>query len=232
MTDPAPTPHPATFSDDILETIRQMVFEERMRLGRAVAVLDPFAGVGGIHQLLRNPEVFTYGLEIEPEWASQHPGTRVGSALNMGNWDYWGADEFDIIATSPCYGNRMADTYDGRDGSSRRTYRISLGRMPSEGSSAMMQWGDAYRVFHRRAWAECTRVTTPNAIFILNIKDHWRKGRWQNVPGWHRVALRDLGWDLEETVEIDSGRGYGFGQNMHMKKPELVMRFRKRELGF
>jgi hypothetical protein len=51
-----------------------------------------------------------------------------------------------------CYENRFADTYDGRDGSKRYTYRIALGRMPTEGSAAVFQWGPATASSTRTGW--------------------------------------------------------------------------------
>ena len=100
--------HPATFSDPILAAIDAA-------LGDAETVLHPFAGIGGIHRLNRS----TVGVELEPESAEQHPNTIVGNALDLPSPD----DIFDAIATSPTYGNRMADHHDAKDGSTRHTYR-------------------------------------------------------------------------------------------------------------
>lgn len=95
--------HPAKFSTPVLDRMQEIIAE---RFDHPV-VLDPFAGTGLIHSLTG---CSTYGVEIEPEWATMHPRTYVGDARVLPFADA----TVDVIATSPCYGNRMADTYDGR----------------------------------------------------------------------------------------------------------------------
>jgi hypothetical protein len=120
--------HPARYSPAILVNIR----EELKRIEGPV--LDPFAGTGRIHLLGRDD---TVGIEIGPEWAQLHQRTFRGDATELPFSD----ETFGAVAISPCYGNRMADLYDGRDGSRRHTYRIALGRLPSANSAAALQWG-------------------------------------------------------------------------------------------
>lgn len=242
----------------MLDAIRQVMEAEAERQGKILHVLDPFAGVGGIHDLA-DDRWNTYGVELEPEWAHQHPRTRVGDATAL----EWGDDSVDVVATSPCYGNRMADTYDGRgrcraegcedgvierlatpeevddgrefgiafddcercqgtgrDQSARMTYRIKLGRMPSSGSSAVMQWGDAYREFHGRAWAEALRVLRPRGLAVINISNHMRTvGSGKDR---RKVEMRVVEWHLDwwihhgftvETIDRVGTRRYGFGAN-------------------
>lgn len=177
----APT-HPAKFSEPILRQLRRLVLDEQERLGRPVRLLDPFAGVGGIHELAEQGKVWTLGVELEPEWARADGRTQVGDATAL---DPGWSGAFDIVATSVCYGNRMADRYDGagqckacsgsgiddefgepcarcegsgQDQSKRMTYRLSLGRELTAGSAAGLQWGPAYRDLHVRAMAEWERV--------------------------------------------------------------------------
>lgn len=86
-----------------------------------------------------------------------------------------------------------------------------------------MQWGQKYRDFHLRAWREVTRVTRD--WFLLNIKDHSRKGQRVPVSEFHREVSVELGWTLDEIVEIDTG-GYRNSPN-RVRYPELVYVFRK-----
>ena len=138
-------PHPAKFTDTHLEEVVKILGGNR-----SLNVLDPFAGVGTIHKL----PYFTRGLELEPEWADQHHATVVGDALDT----KFDNECFDAVVTSPCFGNRMADSFKAKDDSKRHTYHHYLGRTPSEGSSAVMQWGKGYKEFHRKAWLEAKRV--------------------------------------------------------------------------
>lgn len=186
-------PHPAKFSAPLLPVIAE-------HLAGYQRVFDPMAGVGTLARYLYAhgwPPDAVFSNELEPEWAEQCPFPR---------FDYdarsfpWADGVFDAIATSPAYGNRMADTYDGRDGSSRSTYRIALGRLPSEGSTAVMQWGDDYRRAHEQIIEECVRVLRPGGRVVWNVKDHFRRGHLVEVSVWHRFALERAG--LLRVAEI------------------------------
>lgn len=168
--------HPARYPVGLLPILGQAVPEDQFP-----RVLDPFAGTGRIHELPND----TVGIEIEAEWAQLHPDTILGDATDLSFEDA----SFDAIVTSPTYGNRLADLYDAPDPENRHSYRIDLGRDLSPGSSAGLQWGDAYRQIHEAAWAEAVRVLRPGGRFVLNIKDHIRGGERQHVSGWHITTL-------------------------------------------
>ena len=109
------------------------------------------------------------------------------------------SEGLDVSSCSRCGGS-------GKDKSKRYTYAISLGRRLSEGNGAAMQWGQAYRDLHVKAWREVYRITRD--LFILDIKDHQRQGAWQGVPGWHLEAAQSVGWDLvaDEIYPVASMR--------------------------
>jgi tRNA G10 N-methylase Trm11 len=107
--------HPAVFPDEVIELAREAI-DTSMLGGYPIKVLDPFAGVGGVHKLVRFPYVQTTGVELMPRWAAQNPGTMVGDATVLpANW----TGHFDAVFTSPCYGNRMADHHEANDKCSR-----------------------------------------------------------------------------------------------------------------
>jgi len=208
--------HPARFSRDLLPKFAQF-------LEAGWHVLDPFAGVGGIHDLRQLVDIKTVGVELEPEWAEKHPDTQVGSALDLQFDD----EMFDAIVTSPTYGNRLADHHEASDPEKRRTYRHDLGRALSADNSGSLQWGPKYRDFHLTAWEEALRVLRPGGRFVLNIKDHIRDGRTQYVSDWHLGCLRELG-----CVLVDSDRlappHLRFGSNAEARAAaELVLVFSK-----
>ena len=128
--------HPAKFSKAILAVLDTLVDPDWL-------VLDPFAGVGGVHRL----GVRTVGVELEWEWAVESRGTVVGDALNLPFPDQC----FDAIVTSPTYGNRLADHHNARDGSVRHSYTHDLGRKLHSHNSGVLHWGPEYRAFHLRA---------------------------------------------------------------------------------
>jgi tRNA G10 N-methylase Trm11 len=208
-------PHPATFPSRVLDILAEVLVGYQR-------ILDPFAGVGGIHRLAEQGHT-TVGIELEPEWAAAHPHTRVGTALRL----RFGDDRFDAIATSPTYGNRLADSYNATDPESRHSYHHDLGHRPSKGSSAILQWGEAYRDFHQMAWTEATRVLRPGGRFALNIKDHYRNGVRQHVAEWHLLTLIQLGLCHRETVGVSTGGlGRHIGENANNRDlAELIVVF-------
>ncbi|MDA8315919.1 MAG: hypothetical protein M0010_12235 [Actinomycetota bacterium] len=138
-------PHPAKFSDAILEVLQRVLEDEAERHQRHLRVLDPMAGTGRIHELV-GPWT-TVGVEIEPEWAAYHRRTLVGDATALPFPDH----AFEVAMSSPAYGNRMADTHNARDVyktgpragqlTDRITYRHKLGRRLSPGNGGGLQWG-------------------------------------------------------------------------------------------
>lgn len=100
--------HPAKFSAPISARLAELLDTEGERRGRPLRILDPFAGIGRIHRLPFELAHTTVGVELEPEWALAG-GSIPGDATRLP----FAAGSFDAVATSPCYGNRMADLYDG-----------------------------------------------------------------------------------------------------------------------
>lgn len=216
--------HPAKYSAQILAAFAQ-------HIAPTDKVLDPFGGTGLIHTLDAN----TTDVEIEPEWANMaipegHTGTRIcGNALRLPFPD--GA--FDVLSTSPCYGNRFSDSHKAKDSSTRRSYthdlRAATGnpdRKLHPDNSGTLQWGDAYRAFHVEAWTEAVRVLRPGGRFILNIKDHPRNGKRQYVSRWHHDTLVTLGL-THETIEHIEAAGMRYGANRERTKTELIYTFRR-----
>lgn len=189
-------------------------------------VLDPFAGIGGIHYL----DQFgfpTVGVEIEPEWCN-HPRTVQGDATFLPFAD----EVFPIVITSPCFGNRMADHHEASDHSYRRTYKHSLGRDLNPVNTGGMPWGPRYRLIHSIAWYEVWRVTRPGGVFVLDHKDHIRDHRRQHVTNWHYQTITGLGFELVEVVRPEVP-GFRFGENRDkpgtqpFRLPEKVLIFQK-----
>lgn len=204
-------PHPATYSDAILAVAAELLAGYRR-------VLDPFAGPGGIHRLADLGHEIG-AVELEPEWAGAHPATIVGSALELP----FDPASFDAVCTSPTYGNRLADHHDAADPEARRSYRHDLGRPLHVDNSGAMQWGDQYRTFHAAAWREAVRVLRPGGRFVLNIKDHVRAGRWQDVAGWHLAELCRLGLEVAAVRPVPT-RGLPLGDTGEVRVgAELVI---------
>jgi tRNA G10 N-methylase Trm11 len=195
--------------------IAPIVEQEAKHLGRPMRLLDPFAGVGGVHTLssesalgqgdlweTMTSRIATVGIELEPEWACHHARTMVGDARALPFSDA----TFDIVVTSPTYGNRMADHHNAKDGSRRITYTHNLGRTLTPGNSGAMQWGEDYRQFHRLSLGEVERVLPIGRLFVLNVSNHIRMGKEVPVVQWHRDTLLAMGFTMERDIEVPTAR--------------------------
>jgi hypothetical protein len=231
MTTTGAIDHPAKFSQPVLDAIRSELRKEADRRGmQRLHVVDVFAGVGRIHELLG--EFDTVGVELEPEWAHAHERTVVGDATSLpASW----SGLFDAVATSPVYPNRMSDTYDGKgkcrtcqgtgtvrsggrgcipvtdseclkcagtgvDQSKRYTYRIYLGRMPSPGSACVMKWGPEYRNLHLCALIEMVRVVREDGLLLINMSNHLRTVGAKGRR--QQVEVEVVEWWLGKVLEL------------------------------
>lgn len=206
--------HPAKFSEPILAVLRRELAPYRR-------VLDPCAGIGLIHSAAPT----AVANEIEPEWAEQCDGpTVVSDAQHLPFRDL----SFDAIATSPTYGNRMADHHNARDGSRRITYRHFLDRPLHPENTGRLQWGPRYQEKHLAIWRECYRVLCPGGVFILNISDHIRAGQVVPVAAWHIATMTRVGFLLRRQWSVETQRmRYGANSGQRVSH-EYVLKFTKR----
>ena len=237
--------HPAKYSKAILHLIQREVQKivNNGDLGEWY-IIDPFGGVGGIFDLHAMEFDYEPGeltlkitcVEIEEEWAQVaaiHPRYRPthDQVICVDFFDFSNhpsvRETYDMVIVSPTYGNRMADHHDAKDDSKRNTYKHTLGRDPSEGSSAVMQWGEEYRQFHANAWAEVMNLLRPGGYFLLNVKDHIRKGEKMPVVAWHKAMVQALGFTLLYTHQVATP-GHREGENHELRVDgESVFIFQK-----
>ncbi len=241
-------PHPAEYSDEVLAEFEKMV-------PRGVTLLDPMAGTGWkLANALPGRKII--GIELEPEWAAGHPSVMQGDARALpfkngrfrwvvtspvyGNRmsDHHNAME----KCKNCGGS--GEVYDEHgqfqmgdcpkcDGEGKRTYkrltyRHQLGRMPSAGSTAVLQWGPEYQAMHRAIWEEVYRVTRKgDGHFLLNIKDHVRDKEMQPVTQWHVETLVEVGFTEVDRIPVFT-QGMGFGANREARaEHEWIIHFEK-----
>lgn len=192
-------PHPARWSQPILDEIARLVADERADeradVDRRLLVLDPFAGVGVPRlEAAVSADADVIGLELEPEWA------RTGAVVADARRPPVRSASVDVLATSPAYGNRMSDSHEPRDAckrcvgtgvvvdarrgervcplckgkrlSKRNTYKHTLGRHPSDGSAAVLRWGPKYRRLHEAVWRAANDALRPGALVLVNVKNH------------------------------------------------------------
>lgn len=105
---------PAKFSKAVIEQIQT---ELAARMLHEAVILDPFGGVGGVHDLAFTMPVTTWAVDIEPEQAACHPRTVLGDSRYLVRVlaEHPEIPKPQVIVTSPAYGNRLADQYLGSD---------------------------------------------------------------------------------------------------------------------
>ena len=200
--------HPAKFSPGIIETMAALL------TGRSGCLLDPFAGVGGIHRIADHAEPgawCTHGMEIEKAWADAHPNTRHGDSRSLP----WDDSTFAAVATSPTYGNGMGQRrhHPNEAGQGRRySYADMLGADLADGNTGAVRWGREYRDLHEAVWTECVRVLAPEGRLLLNIRDPMKKGQIQPVSGWHTETLQHLGLRFR-SVAVVATRSMSWGSH-------------------
>ena len=212
--------HPAKFNRAIIDRIVHII-DWHTTIPTNARILDPFGGTGKIFDILEEyPGLQITALEIEPNWASHDPRVTTGNALDNG----FENEFFDMIITSPTYGNRMADHHNAKDGSKRNTYTHAYGEKLHPDNSGILHWGEKYRDFHVRAWKETIRVLKSDGFFLLNIKDHIRGGERQFVTDWHKQTLMDLGLYLIDEFQVESpGNRQGQNADLRLDFESLVL---------
>ena len=218
--------HNAKFTGVIMDEIQAVLNAEIPDDDETFWMLDPFGGVGGVFALDHPGLRHTDMVEIQPLWAEEAERRRAeigrqGLAHTNDLFEWWAKygqslrGAYRVVATSPCYGNRMADKHNAQESSKRNTYAHTLreqGEELAEGSSGGMQWGNEYRMFHLKAWKVVWQALEPGGLFIMNIKNHIRKGQEQYVAEWHRKVIEKRGFDHLYTVRVPV-RGNQNGEN-------------------
>ena len=124
-----------------------------------------------------------------------------------------------------CYGNRMSDHHDAKDGTIRRSYTHDMRRWLNDpnykldiDNSGKLHWGALYRNFHIRAWREAIRVLRPGGVFILNVKDFYKAGERQHITDWHIDMLTEWGLQVDGGTLVGvSGMGYGANRSSRVQ---------------
>ena len=216
--------HPAVYSTALLPVMSQY-------LKKKDVVLDMFAGTGKIARIREfgfKGEIICNELEKDFAIGSPYYGEVdrwiFGDACRVPLED----NSIPAIATSPCYGNRMADSgLPEPGGYQRATYTHGLGKKLKEGNAGVLQWGRAYQELHRKAWKEALRLLEAKGLLIVNVSNHIRNFEEVNVVAWHRRTIEKLGFTMVAHEKIKTPR-YGYGQNGQLRvDSESVLVFRK-----
>lgn len=213
--------HPAKYSDGLL----YYIYEE---IKNSKKLLDPFAGTGKIGKLKRfGYEGKIYANDIEKDWIS--PNVYGCDYISIQDAEYleYPKNYFDAIATSPTYGNRMADHFKAKDNSRRITYTHYLGKDLQVGNTGKMQFGKDYKEKHERIYNHLYELLNFNGKIVVNISNFIKNGEEIDVVGWHIQALKNCGFNYIKTIWVKTPR-MRFGANsMKRVEKEAICVFEK-----
>ena len=215
-------PHPAKFSEGIVETMAQLLSD------RPGCVFDPFAGTGDLRRLESLGDWCVHTVEYEPEWAVWDPLTWLGDARILP----FESGRFPVIATSPTYGNGLGQRrhYSNAAGKGKRySYPDFLARDMTPGNTGAVRWGSEYRELHELAWCEQVRILAPGGRLLLNFRDSLKKGVLQPISGWHVKTLCSFGLTFIGAAAVGTpGMRMGKGNNP-LGSGEVIFVFDKGE---
>lgn len=206
--------HPAKYSKALMPFFQSIIDSYGYDSDDPIDVLDPFAGTGRIHDLA-SLWVQTWGVEIEEPWADLHDRTMCGDSTQLHKW--FPPLSFDMIITSPTYGNRFADHHVPRNEAklwTRRGYTYDLRAMTGEperqlepnNTGKLMFSSPKYKKLHQEVYAQCHRVLRQGGWFVLNVSDSIFKGEIVPVAAWHRDVLIELGLRVIAEYDVPTPR--------------------------
>lgn len=210
MADPK-VEHPAKFSKRCLAEIALLLGPYTP--GR---LLDPFAGVGGVHTLAALGWE-TVGVEAVAKWAAAHPDTIHGDSTELCP-GLFAPDSFDAVVTSPTWGNGLnqrAPNANAGDGK-RYTYPDIAGERMADTNTGGARFGKTergtYRRLHVVIWPQVVRALRPDGILVLNCRDSSDgSGGVRAVTGWHIEQLQRCGMRLG-AMSCVTARGMAWGE--------------------
>ena len=213
--------HPAKYSDVLLPYI----YEE---IKNSKKLLDPFAGTGKIAKIKNwgyNGEI--YANDIEKDWLS--PNVYGCDYISFQDAEYleYPKNYFDAIATSPTYGNRMADHFNSKENSRRITYTHYLGKELQDGNTGKMHFGAEYKEKHKRIYKHLYELCNKSGKIVVNISNFIKNGEEVDVVGWTTQTLKNVGFVYIKTIWVKTPR-MKFGKNSEKRvEKEAILVFEK-----
>lgn len=210
--------HPAKYTNSFMPVFADILEDTRN-------VLDPFAGTGKIGLLKAyGYKGQIYANEIEKEWLKDNEFNCDVLSYEDAEYLYYPEAFFDAICTSPTYGNRMADHHICNDDSKRNTYTHCLGRQLTDGNTGKMQYGEQYRDKHDKIYCNLSKMIKPGGLFILNVKNHIRKGVEIDVTKFHIQTLTKHGFKLDKRLFMTTpSLRYGANANKRVNGESILV---------
>lgn len=192
--------HPAQYSKEIIEALEPLLKD-------SPAVFDPFAGTGErLGQLCDKLQINFSGIDIE-DWEGDSR-ILLGDATQASSYP----DCEHHLVTSPTYANGMNDHFEPKDDSTRRTYRVGLGRALHDNNTGRYGIRSGSRSFDRykELNEQAVGLWMAEKVF-LNVSDFIHKNEVYPLVDWWK-ELMESRYKLVEEVLVHTPR-YRFGDN-------------------
>lgn len=210
------THHPCPYSDTLLPTLVEACAGVSPIVNDVAVLLDPMAGSGKAAVIADRCGYRYVGVEIEQEWADEHPATICGDSTDLS----WFREQYgfvELIVTSPAYGGRFADQYLGTPAEQlhraetgemprRRSYAISLGRRLSKNSGAGTAFNRRYKLLHMAIIRECFATLAPGGRMVVNVSNFIKDHSEVHVVDWWRAEMVDAGFVEGDVVPVGTRR--------------------------
>lgn len=206
--------NPASYTDASLQLMGSILNKSQLlkTTGIGLSIIDPMAGSGKVVELRNyithkdSAERLRFRLNDLERW-KKHPGAENKNP-NV-RWTFESAyaltaedGTFDVLITSPTYGNRMADHHTAKDGSDRQTYTHRLGKQLHPQNTGKVHFGLSYRLAHERIYRECARVLHPSGIAFFVVADFIRRGERVRVTDATLSLLKTAGFHVVKTYDL------------------------------
>lgn len=112
----------------------------------------------------------------------------------------------------------------------RRSYTHDYGEPLEDGNAGVLRFGtDAYAELHLAAYAEAFAALVPGGAALLNVSNFVEHKAVVDTISWHRYALVHVGFNLRQTVPVQTRR-YRNGVNREARAGnEVILVARKPE---
>ncbi len=202
------TPHPAKYSTELLPVLAKYCYGD---------IIDIMGGTGKAGLLKQfNEKIKTVTInELESEWAIQAKQNGVDTIITGDARTVTG--RFNVIVTSPPYGNRLADNFKpSQHDSKRRMYAGDLGRAPSNGSTCCSHFGRGYESQMIDIISRAIKNIIHDRI-VWNTSNFIRDFKEVDIFSFYKRVFESLGYKIVARERVSTKRHRGVGANTHLR---------------
>ena len=204
------TPHPAKYSESLLPILAKYCYGD---------IIDIMGGVGKAGLLKQyNSEIKSVTInELEQEWAIQAKENGVDKIIIGDARAITG--QYNVIVTSPPYGNRMADNFKpSKPDSRRKMYASDLGRTLSKGSVCCLHFYKKYEFSMTEIVSNFTKNIEHKRI-VWNTSNFIRNFKEIDIFLFYNELFVSFRYQMIAHEQVVTKRQRGVGVNTNLRVP-------------